>query len=88
MLVIFSFMSFIYHAVVDAISVVFLLLMKKFISLILTFAMLYISLMLFFVVFFSYLIFLTFYSRNNLSIGALYCCGGSFFLIIVLLKLF
>ena len=83
-LILFSFMSFIYHIIMDVISIGFILFIEEYRTLYISLTLLYMSLILFFVMFTSITIFLIsrgrslpFYKRS------LDCFGGSFILIIV-----
>ena len=83
-LILFSFMSFIYHIIMDVISLGFILFIEEYRTLYISLTLLYMSLILFFVMFTSITLFLIsrgrslpFYKRS------LNCFGGSFILIIV-----
>ena len=77
----FSFMSFIYHSIMDAISVSFLLFIAGYRALIITFTLLYISLLIFLVLFSSFSLLTLSRDRDSEALvrhQCLYCCGGSF----------
>ena len=83
-LILFSFMSFIYHSIMDVISIGFILFIEEYRTFYISLTLLYMSLILFFVMFTSITLFLIsrgrslpFYKRS------LNCFGGSFILIIV-----
>ena len=83
-IILFSFMSFIYHIIMDVISLGFILFIEEYRTFYILLTLLYMSLILFFVMFTSITIFLIsrgrslpFYKRS------LNCFGGSFILIIV-----
>ena len=83
-LILFSFMSFIYHIIMDVYSLGFILFIEEFRTFYISLTLLYMSLILFFVMFTSITVFLIsrgrslpFYKRS------LNCFGGSFILIIV-----
>ena len=82
--ILFSFMTFIYHIIMDVISIGFILFIEEYRTFYISLTLLYMSLILFFVMFTSITIFLIargkslpFYKRS------LNCFGGSFILIIV-----
>ena len=76
-LIMFSFMSFIYHSIMDAISIGFTLLIEDIRVIIITLAFLYISVILFIVVFVSFLM-----TNNHLYKRSLIkCLGGSLMLV-------
>ena len=83
-LILFSFMNFIYHIIMDVISLGFILFIEEYRTFYILLTLLYMSLILFFVMFTSITLFLIsrgrslpFYKRS------LNCFGGSFILIIV-----
>ena len=67
-LILFSFMSFVYHSVMDVISVVFLMFIEDFRATIITLTLLYISLLFFLVLFLSFSFFNLFRGRNSQSL--------------------
>ena len=83
-LVLFSFMTFIYHCIMEAISVGFILFDDESRTMTVTVIMLCISLILFVMVFISFSLFLLSRERNvEMYQQALNSCGGIFMLIIV-----
>ena len=77
-LIMFSFMSFIYHSIMDVISIGFMLLIEDIRVIIITLAFLYISVILFVVIFVSFLM-----TNNHLYKRSLIkCLGGSLMLVI------
>ena len=85
-LIMFSFMSFIYHIIMDFIAVAFLLFIPEARSSIVTFTLLYISLLIFLVLFASYSLLTLFRGRHSNTSGwrqCLNCFGGAFVYITV-----
>ena len=82
----FSFMSFIYHIIMDFIAVAFLLFIPEARSSVLIFTLLYISLLIFLVLFSSYSLLTLFRGRHSNISGwrqCLNCFGGAFVYITV-----
>ena len=80
-LVMFSFMSFIYHSVMDIIAVTFLIFIQKSRASVITITLLYISLLIFLVLFASYSLLILFranYSNISHLNQCLTCFGGAF----------
>ena len=86
-MVLFSFMSFIYHSIMDAISIAFLLFDEEYRTLVITVTLLYISLIMFIIIFISFSLYLIFHGREKpfrtFHKQLLNCCGGSFMLVTV-----
>ena len=83
-LILFSFMSFIYHIIMDVISIGFIVFIEESRTFYISVTLLYMSLILFFVMFTSITIFLISRGRSlPFYKQSLNCFGGSFILIIV-----
>ena len=85
-LIMFSFMSFVYHIIMDFIAVAFLLFIPEARSSIITYTLLYISLLIFLVLFASYSLLTLFRGRHSNTSGwrqCLNCFGGAFVYITV-----
>ena len=84
-LVMLGFMNFIYHSLMDAISIAFLLFIAESRNSVVTFTLLYVSLVLFLMLLISYLLYTLF--RSNFSISAsgkfFTCCASTFIFIMV-----
>ena len=85
-LIMFSFMNFIYHIIMDFIAVVFLLFIPEARTSVVTFTLLYISLLIFLVLFASYSLLSLFRGRSSTTSRwhqCLNCFGGAFVCITV-----
>ena len=82
-LILFSFMSFIYHNCMDVISFVFLMFVKETRAMVVTFTVLYISLVVFIIVFFSLLLFIVFRGRYGAPYEKYSKCLGAVCLLMI-----
>ena len=80
-LVLFGFMNFIYHSIMDVLSIGFILFVEELRTIVITFTLLYMSLILFFVVFTSLIFFLVL--RGPFYRTCIKCFAGALMLITV-----